>query len=146
MGDRGHDRSAARATSAYHLRTYTNANSFCVSAASAHARPAAAGGESAIWMFDAATQALTGASCSHISPSPALWCARKGKADCGLRWRRTAHWVNPDGSHPRTRVAVRAGDGALVLTGDVAAYNQAHPGDVVYEVVSAAIAPRRAGT
>ncbi|KAL1943585.1 hypothetical protein VTO73DRAFT_4030 [Trametes versicolor] len=52
---------------------------------SAHARPAAAGGESAIWMFDAATQALT------------------------------AHWVNPDGSHPRTRVA-------------------AHPGEEVYEV------------
>lgn len=52
--------------------------------------------------------------------------------------------MNPDGSHPRTRVAVRARDGALVLTGDVAAYNQAHPGDVVYEVVSAAIAPRRA--
>ncbi|OJT10617.1 hypothetical protein TRAPUB_12865 [Trametes pubescens] len=71
---------------------------------SAHARPAAAGGESAIWMFDAATQALT------------------------------AHWVNPDGSHPRTRVAVRARDGALVLTGDVGAYNEAHKGDVVYEV------------
>lgn len=95
-------------------------------------------------MFDAATQALTGASYPHTLPSPALWYARKGKADCGLRWRCAAHWVNPDGSHPRTRVAVRAGDGALVLTGDVAAYNQAHPGDVVYEVVSAAIAPRRA--
>ncbi|KAH9850985.1 hypothetical protein C2E23DRAFT_860967 [Lenzites betulinus] len=73
---------------------------------SAHARPATTGSESAIWLFDASTGALT------------------------------AHWVNPDGSHPRTRVAARARDGALVLTGDVAAYNAAAPGpgDVVREV------------
>ncbi|KAI0370749.1 hypothetical protein BV20DRAFT_1035697 [Pilatotrama ljubarskyi] len=75
--------------------------------ASAHARPAAAGAdgaESTIWTFDAATQALT------------------------------AHWVNPDGSHPKTRVAYSARDGSLVLTGDVAAYQQAHPDDHVSEV------------
>ncbi|KAI0329472.1 hypothetical protein GY45DRAFT_1346523 [Cubamyces sp. BRFM 1775] len=69
-----------------------------------HARPALTGGESAIWTFDAATKALT------------------------------AHWVNPDGSHPHTRVAYRARDGALFVTGDVAAYNAAHPGDGVSEV------------
>ncbi|KAI0654298.1 hypothetical protein C8Q70DRAFT_1058548 [Cubamyces menziesii] len=69
-----------------------------------HARPALTGGESAIWTFDAATKALT------------------------------AHWVNPDGSHPHTRVAYRARDGALFVAGDVAAYNAAHPGDVVSEV------------
>ncbi len=87
-------------------------------------------------MFDAATQALTGAS------SPPLAPCLHSNANMGLRWRRAAHWVNPDGSHPRTRVAVRARDGALVLTGDVGAYNEAHKGDVVYEVVSAAIAGR----
>ncbi|KAI0631454.1 hypothetical protein C8Q77DRAFT_1074538 [Trametes polyzona] len=70
----------------------------------AHARPATAGGESTIWTFDAPTQSLV------------------------------AHWVNPDGSHPRTRVAVRARDGVLVLTGDVGAYNEAHPGEPIYEV------------
>ncbi|KAI0354441.1 hypothetical protein OH77DRAFT_502305 [Trametes cingulata] len=74
---------------------------------SAHARPAAAGpggAESTIWTFDAATQALT------------------------------AHWVNPDGSHPKTRVAYSARDGSLILTGDVGAYQQAHPNDNVSEV------------
>ncbi|KAI0668218.1 hypothetical protein C8Q78DRAFT_1081603 [Trametes maxima] len=69
-----------------------------------HARPAAAGGESTIWTYDAATRSLT------------------------------AHWVNPDGSHPKTRVAYRARDGALFLAGDVGAYNAAHAGDPVAEV------------
>ncbi|KAI0824441.1 hypothetical protein BC628DRAFT_1420175 [Trametes gibbosa] len=71
---------------------------------SAHARPAASGSESAIWLFDASARALT------------------------------AHWVNPDGSHPKTEVAMRVRDGALVLTGDVGAYNRAHAQDPVYEV------------
>ncbi|KAI8977795.1 hypothetical protein BD414DRAFT_155933 [Trametes punicea] len=69
-----------------------------------HARPAVTGGESTIWTFDASSQALT------------------------------AHWVNPDGSHPKTRVAYSAHDGSLVLTGDVDAYNKAHPDDPVTEV------------
>ncbi|KAI0643357.1 hypothetical protein C8Q79DRAFT_173822 [Trametes meyenii] len=69
-----------------------------------HARPAATGGESTIWTYDAATGSLT------------------------------AHWVNPDGSHPKTRVAYRARDGALFLAGDVDAYNAAHAGDPVAEV------------
>ncbi|KAI0755582.1 hypothetical protein C8Q74DRAFT_1373364 [Fomes fomentarius] len=69
-----------------------------------HARPMATGGESAIWTLDAATQKLV------------------------------PYWVNPDGSHPRTTLAYSESDGALVLTGDVSAYNQAHPDAQVSEV------------
>ncbi|OSC97168.1 hypothetical protein PYCCODRAFT_1472054 [Trametes coccinea BRFM310] len=69
-----------------------------------HARPALTGGESAIWTFDVSTQALT------------------------------AHWVNPDGSHPKTRVAYNAHNGTLLLTGDVDAYNQAHADEPLSEV------------
>ncbi|KAI0773136.1 hypothetical protein BD413DRAFT_603534 [Trametes elegans] len=71
---------------------------------SKHARPTAAGAESAIWSFDASSHALT------------------------------PHWVNPDGSHPPTRVVYSAREGTLVLTGDVNAYKQAHPDDNVAEV------------
>ncbi|KAI9059839.1 hypothetical protein FKP32DRAFT_1605769 [Trametes sanguinea] len=69
-----------------------------------HARPALTGGESTIWTFDVSTKALT------------------------------AHWVNPDGSHPKTRVAYNAHNGTLVLTGDVDAYNKAHADEPVTEV------------
>ncbi|TFK86969.1 hypothetical protein K466DRAFT_565680 [Polyporus arcularius HHB13444] len=64
---------------------------------SPHARPMATGGESAIWTLDAATQKLV------------------------------PLWVNPDGAHAKTTLAYSATDGALLLTGDVDAYNQAHP-------------------
>ena len=47
--------------------------------------------------------------------------------------------MNPDGSHPRTSAAYRATDGALVLTGDVAAYNAAHPGALV--IITANVGP-----
>ncbi|KAL7278242.1 hypothetical protein ACG7TL_008218 [Trametes sanguinea] len=72
--------------------------------AAPHARPALTGGESAIWTFDVSTQALT------------------------------AHWVNPDGSHPKTRVAYNAHNGTLLLTGDVDAYNLAHADEPLSEV------------
>ncbi|KAI0697186.1 hypothetical protein C8T65DRAFT_755526 [Cerioporus squamosus] len=65
--------------------------------ATPHARPMAAGGESAIWTLDTATQKLV------------------------------PYWVNPDGSHAKTTLAYSAADGALLLVGDVDAYNQAHP-------------------
>ncbi|KAH9895703.1 hypothetical protein C8Q73DRAFT_447216 [Cubamyces lactineus] len=83
---------------------------------SPHARPALTGGESAIWSFDASTHALT------------------------------VHWVNPDGSHPRTRVAYSARDGTLFLTGDVGAYGAAHPEDLVSEVTPPPPPSTSAGT
>ncbi|RDX45958.1 hypothetical protein OH76DRAFT_917500 [Lentinus brumalis] len=64
---------------------------------SPHARPMATGGESAIWTLDAATQKLV------------------------------PLWVNPDGAHAKTTLAYSAIDGALLLAGDIDAYNQAHP-------------------
>ena len=51
--------------------------------------------------------------------------------------------MNPDGSHASTVLAhststsASDNDGALVLTGDVDAYNRAHPDAPVSEVVSA---------
>ena len=47
-----------------------------------------------------------------------------------------ALWVNPDGSHASTVLAHSASDDALILTGDVDAYNRAHPDAPVSEVVS----------
>ncbi len=47
-----------------------------------------------------------------------------------------ALWVNPDGSHASTILAYSASDNALVLTGDVSAYNRAHADSPVSEVVS----------
>ena len=44
--------------------------------------------------------------------------------------------MNPDGSHPRTTLAFRASDRALVLAGDVGAYNSAHGDAPVSEAVS----------
>ncbi|PIL34555.1 hypothetical protein GSI_03333 [Ganoderma sinense ZZ0214-1] len=71
----------------------------------AHARPTSStGSESAIWTIDANTRRLT------------------------------ALWVNPDGSHVNTVLAHGASAGALVLTGDVDAYNRAHPDAPVSEV------------
>ncbi|KAI1793753.1 hypothetical protein LXA43DRAFT_204475 [Ganoderma leucocontextum] len=71
---------------------------------SPHARPTLSGSESAIWTMDANTGKLT------------------------------PLWVNPDGSHARSVLAYSASDDALLLTGDVSAYNRAHPGSPVSEV------------
>ncbi|CDO69730.1 hypothetical protein BN946_scf184697.g2 [Trametes cinnabarina] len=94
-----------------------------------HSRPALTGGESAIWTFDAATQAFTGASSAATLAPP-----KADNTDRGSAAPVSAHWVNPDGSHPRTHVAYSARDGALLLTGDVDAYNEAHPDDALSEV------------
>ena len=49
--------------------------------------------------------------------------------------------MNPDGSHASTVLAHSASAGALVLTGDVDAYNRAHPDAPVEEVVSGVHVP-----
>ncbi|RPD52393.1 hypothetical protein L226DRAFT_258859 [Lentinus tigrinus ALCF2SS1-7] len=84
-------------TSAIATGTTRTATLSSVPATSPHARPMATGGESAIWTLDAASQKLV------------------------------PYWVNPDGSHPKTTLAYSTTDGALLLTGDIDAYNQAHP-------------------
>ncbi|KAM5545484.1 hypothetical protein V8D89_000522 [Ganoderma adspersum] len=84
----------------------------------AHARPTLSGGESAIWTMDANTLKLTA-----LGDKP-LTNDHFG----------AALWVNPDGSHASTTLAHSAFDNALVLTGDVNAYNRAHPDSPVSEV------------
>ncbi len=87
----------------------------------------ATGGESAIWTLDAATQKLV-----RECPRPPYRAIRTG-LDSGTT---AALWVNPDGAHAKTTLVYSATDGALLLTGDIDAYNQAHPEAPVAEAVS----------